>query len=120
MRLPVNSGWLSKRLGQSPSRDEGEVSLLAARAALVAHLKASGPAASPAEQRDAQRARQAVRELCEDAHRRHLQAEQLLIAIKDAWRAMPEARANARLGVPHDSLDRFISLCIEEYYARRD
>jgi hypothetical protein len=119
MRLPVNVGWLGKRLGRSTPREDGELSIPAARAALVAHLKASGVAASP-EPRDAQRAREAVRELCDDAHRRHLQAEQLLIAIKDAWRGMPEARANARLGVPHEPLDRFISLCIEEYYARRD
>jgi hypothetical protein len=119
MRLPVNSGWLSRRLGRSAPRDEQGVSLPAARAALVAHLKASASAALP-ESRDAQRARHAVRELCDDAHQRHLQAEQLLIAIKDAWRSMPEARADARLGAPQHSLDRFISLCIEEYYARRD
>jgi hypothetical protein len=105
-------------LGRSAPRDESGVPLPAARAALVAHLKASG-SASPVSH-DAQRARAAVRELCDDAHRRHLQAEQLLIAIKDAWRSMPEARTDARLGAPQHSLDRFISLCIEEYYARGD
>lgn len=119
MRLPVNSGWLARRFGRPATSDETEVPLVAARRALAAHFSAASSDASPAT-RDAERARDAVRDLCDDAHRRHLQPEQLLIAIKDAWRAMPEAREGVRHGEASRSLDRFISLCIAEYYARRD
>jgi hypothetical protein len=119
MRLPVSSEWLGRQLARSTPRGDAELSLPAARTALAAHLKASG-VTGPSDPRDAQQARQAVRALCDDAHRCHLHAEQLLIVIKDAWREMPEARVGSGHVAPHDSLDRFISLCIEEYYARRD
>jgi hypothetical protein len=113
MRLPLNCGWWGKWSDRRASVDEPGTDLPTARPALLAHLNASGPTAS-----DAQRVRETVRELCDDAHRRRLQAEQLLIVIKGAWRSLPETRSGAR--VPQASLDRFISLCTEEYYARRD
>lgn len=120
MRLPLNSGWLERRrLARGSRSEESGVVLPSARFAILAHLRASdvGGSAEPREKRQAQ---EAMRDLCHDAHRRHLQAEQLLIAVKDAWRALPEARLDARRAAPHASLDRFISLCIAEYYARRD
>ena len=89
--------------------------LPAARAALLVHLESTRAPTS-----ESRRVREAIRELCDDAHRRHLQPEQLLIAIKGAWRAMPESRSGARVAASQDALDRFISLCIEEFYARRD
>jgi len=49
-----------------------------------------------------------------------LRSEELIIAIKESWRArevMPRARNPERMqGV----IDEFISLCITEYYPERD
>ena len=86
----------------------------AARLALRAHLQATR------EPRHAARARESVRALCDDAHRRQLRAEQLLVAIKGAWHSLPEVEGAARVKPSDSSLDRFITLCIEEFYARRD
>ena len=115
MRLPLNSGWLGKISDRGDSLQNAGGELPAVRTALLAHIRASSSVES-----DRDRARNAVRELCEVAHRRHLRAEQLLVAIKGVWRSMPEARVGGRPVATQRSLDRFISLCIAEYYARRD
>lgn len=115
MRLRWDSGWWKRRSDRGDSLADAGRDLPAVRAALLAHIRASSGAAG-----DDGRARDAVRELCDDAHRRHLEPEQLLVAIKGVWRSMPEAGAGARVAATQGSLDRFITLCIEEYYARRD
>lgn len=115
MRLPMNSGWWGRRSERRMAVEEAGLELPMARTALLAHLRATEAPASETE-----RVREAVRDLCDDAHRRHLQAEQLLIAIKGAWRSMPESRSTPRSVSAQNSLDRFISLCIEEFYIRRD
>ena len=96
MRLPLHNGWGGSRLGRDATSEGADAAMPAARAAILAHLRASEASVVGGEPREAQQARDAMRDLCHDAHRRHLQAEQLLIAVKDAWRAMPEARTGAR------------------------
>jgi hypothetical protein len=115
MHVPLNGGWWGERPERRSSVVETGLALPAARAALLAHF-----GATDAPSGETQRSRAAVRELCDDAHRQQLQPEQLLIAIKGAWHSIPESRSSTRPGSTQDSLDRFISLCIEEYYARRD
>lgn len=64
------------------------------------------------------RLRQAVRALCDEAHRDGAHAEDVLIAVKQAWAALPEL--TARPGDHHrsDLLRHFITVCIEEFYSR--
>ena len=117
MQLPLNDVW-SDRHEDGPARSDASAGELpAARLALLAHLETSARAGAP---RDAQRAREAMRALCDEAHRHHLRAEQLLHAIKGAWRSLPQVAGMSRTGGARDSLDSFISLCMEEFYARRD
>jgi len=63
--------------------------------------------------------RELMRRSCDVAHERGLQAEQLLLLLKQAWRELPEAQR-----LPHheagDGLARVITVCIHEYYARGD
>jgi hypothetical protein len=58
----------------------------------------------------------AARLMCEDARRRAVQVEELLIALKRAWPPVADGA-----GVPRtDSsrlLTRFVTICVEEYYA---
>jgi hypothetical protein len=63
-------------------------------------------------------ARMAVRALCDAAHARGLQIEQVLILLKSVWHALPEARVAIRA---HDGniLSAVITLCIHEYYIPR-
>jgi hypothetical protein len=62
--------------------------------------------------------------ICGKARARHLFAEQLIIIIKVAWYAMPEAYRDLRwsgVGDPRtEVLARVITVCIEEYYAIED
>ena len=63
------------------------------------------------------RLRRAARAVAQDAHRRSAQAEQMLVAVKQEWAALPEVRALP----PGDGLQelssRFISLCIREFFS---
>jgi hypothetical protein len=62
--------------------------------------------------------RQAIVLLCEDAHRRGLTAEQLILLVKDVWHRMPEVQHLPRSLRQDEALSRTITICIEEYYAR--
>ena len=62
--------------------------------------------------------RQALRLLCDDAHRRGMRAEQVLVLLKQAWLSLPEN--DPPHGILHaDRLARVVSLCIEEFYGTR-
>ena len=59
--------------------------------------------------------RLALRDICDRARNDGLRAEQLLLALKDAWRELPERR-----GLPRFDADaafaRVVTACINEYY----
>lgn len=110
MRLPLNSAWFGRRTEQLHERDALTPGLAAARSAMRAHLDGGGDG----------RSREAARVLCDDAHGRRQQAEQLLIALKEAWQSLPETRGAGGERTRQVTLDRFITICIEEFYARRD
>ena len=63
--------------------------------------------------------RRALRLMSEDAHRRGVRAEQVIVALKEAWRSLPEVQT-LPAGGPRDMvLSRAITMLIEEYYASR-
>ena len=61
--------------------------------------------------------RRALRLMSEDAHRRGVRAEQVIVALKTAWRSLPEVHT-LPAGARDTVLDRVITMLIEEYYAR--
>ena len=62
--------------------------------------------------------RHALRLMSEDAHRRGVRAEQVIVALKEAWRSLPEVQA-LPAGGPRDTvLSGVITMFIEEFYAR--
>ena len=64
--------------------------------------------------------REALRELCDDAHRHHVRVEQIVIAIKQGWSSLHSERQRARSAGPDELLNQVITLCIDEYYARAE
>ena len=64
--------------------------------------------------------RDALRELCEDAHRNHVRVEQLVIAIKQGWTLLHSDHPRARADGPDALLNQVITSCIDEYYARAE
>lgn len=60
----------------------------------------------------------AVRNLCEDAHRKRVRVEQLVIAIKQGWSDLHNDHPRARSAGPDELLNQVITLCIDEYYGR--
>ena len=63
------------------------------------------------------RLRLAVRELCADAHRRHARAEDVIVAVKQAWAALAGLTAQPGELRCGDILRHFITVCIDEFYA---
>jgi hypothetical protein len=64
--------------------------------------------------------RRAVRLLCDEAHRRGLRAEQVIVLLKEAWGSLPDVQVLAPGEERRESLSRIVSLCIDEFYAARD
>lgn len=64
--------------------------------------------------------RDALRVVCDDARRRDLRAEQVIVALKETWAVMPEVGALPPGSVRTELLAYFVTLCIDEYYAPRD
>ncbi len=52
-----------------------------------------------------------------DARSKGIQAEQLLIALKDIWYSVPSLSAHPGHDVQTRLLQQLIALCIQEYYA---
>jgi hypothetical protein len=52
-----------------------------------------------------------------DARGKGIQAEQLMLALKDIWYAIPQLSKNAPSEVQTRLLQQLISRCIHEYYA---
>ena len=61
--------------------------------------------------------RTSLREICAEARRAGLRAEQLLVLIKDVWSALPAGISRVQSGHGDDRLNYVISTCVDEYYA---
>ena len=59
--------------------------------------------------------REAMRQLCADAHRQGLRPEELIVLFKQTWRTRPEVRL-----IPREEsaalLAQAVTMCIQEYY----
>ena len=62
----------------------------------------------------------AVHEICREAHRLELRAEELLIGIKQAWSHLAHVRAQHLGDRDGDVLRQFVSSSIEVFFAARD
>jgi hypothetical protein len=101
---------------QSPSRvgeseDDGSLHSAARRtlqqAARARHDAVGGNAAL----------RRSIRALADDARSRGLRAEQLVVALREAWQTLPEARAITSRASRVELAAVVIGICIDEYYA---
>lgn len=61
--------------------------------------------------------RAALRQVCVDARRSGLRAEQLLVLIKDVWSGMPAGISRVKALHGDERLNYVISTCVDEYYA---
>jgi hypothetical protein len=61
--------------------------------------------------------RVALRQICCDARRSGMRAEQLLVLIKDVWSGMPSAFASVPSVHGDERLNYVISTCVDEYYS---
>ena len=83
----------------------------ALRCALQAQLRLDAPGAVAEKG-----LREALRVLCADARHHTVRAEQLLIALKQTWVAVPEVQELAP-DARRVLLDRLVTLAIQAYYA---
>ena len=60
-----------------------------------------------------------LRAVCLEAKRYNVRVEHLIIAFKESWRALPEARLLPQGTQGQELLNRIITLCIAEFYAPR-
>ena len=100
----------SHRLSGSPPAAFSQAAVAALRCGLQAQL---GPSPNG-------ELRRAMRLLCDDARRRGLRAEQVIVLVKEAWASLPEVHALPRGQQRSEALSRIVSLCIDEFYAARD
>ena len=61
--------------------------------------------------------RVALRQICSDARRSGMRAEQLLVLIKDVWSGLPGALSSAPSVHGDERLNYVISTCVDEYYS---
>jgi hypothetical protein len=57
-----------------------------------------------------------LREVCSEARRSGLRAEQLLVMIKDVWSGLPPGIAHVPSVHGDERLNYVISTCVDEYY----
>jgi hypothetical protein len=55
--------------------------------------------------------------VAEEARAKGIQAERLLVILKDLWYSLPAVAAASSTGVESTLLQELISRCIQEYYA---
>ena len=63
------------------------------------------------------RLRRAARAVAADAHRQGARAEQMLVAVKQEWAALPEVRALPPGDAVQNLSSRFITLCSREFFS---
>ena len=78
----------------------------------IAAMRARGSRAPVAADRDP------MRELCAAARANEVRAEEVILAIKDGWRRLPESHGTNRLDA-EVALAAVITRCIREYYGPR-
>jgi hypothetical protein len=61
--------------------------------------------------------RRALRLFCDAAQRQQLRSEQVLVALKSMFRAVPEISNTRKRDSSNDLIARAVTMCIEEYYA---
>jgi hypothetical protein len=61
--------------------------------------------------------RGALQRLSAEARDKHMQAEQLLVQLKDTWSALPEVRAMTDTAEQIRVLQRVVTMCIGAYYS---
>jgi len=61
--------------------------------------------------------RAALRQVCTDARRAGLRAEELLVMIKDVWSGLPAGISRLPSAYGDERLNYVISTCVDEYYA---
>ncbi|HMI57870.1 MAG TPA: hypothetical protein VK511_07475 [Gemmatimonadaceae bacterium] len=76
-------------------------------------VRAQSADAAPEQRREL---RASLREICADARRAGLRAEQLLVLIKEVWSAMPAGISRVQSVHGDDRLNYVISTCVDEYY----
>ena len=74
-------------------------------------------AASVAQGNHVQDLRQILCNSAEDARSKGIQAEQLLVILKEIWYSLPQLGGTGSAGVETVLLQELISRCIQEYYA---
>jgi hypothetical protein len=65
---------------------------------------------------DAAALQPALQRVAAEARERRMQAEQLLVLLKDVWFALPEIAQAAQGDSQNRLLQRVVTLCIREYY----
>ena len=63
--------------------------------------------------------RVALRQICSDARRAGMRAEQLLVLIKEVWSGVPPVFSSALSVHGDERLNYVISTCVDEYYSAR-
>lgn len=76
-------------------------------------VRAQNADAAPEQRREL---RAALREVCADAKRAGLRAEQLLVLIKEVWSALPAGISRVQTMRGDERLNYVISTCVDEYY----
>lgn len=59
----------------------------------------------------------ALRAVASEARERKVQAEQLLVLLKDVWFSLPSVRSSGNVDGQQQMLQRVVTLCIREYYS---
>jgi hypothetical protein len=59
----------------------------------------------------------ALRSIASEARERQMRAEELLLALKDVWYALPQVVAEKNSERQNKMLQRVVTLCIREYYS---
>ncbi len=76
-------------------------------------VRAHNADAAPEHQREI---RGALRDVCAEARRAGLRAEQLLVLIKEVWSALPAGISRVQAMRGDERLNYVISTCVDEYY----
>jgi hypothetical protein len=59
----------------------------------------------------------ALRRMSTEAHDKSMQAEHLLVLLKDVWSSLPEVRGMTDTTEQIRLLQRVVTMCIKEYYS---